>query len=483
MRLGNSFAATLLVASVVLLQQACGGADTDTTAENRQEPNRPASTAEVDGAVSDSLLDTDSSMGAGMVIKPRLINATDLGADPDDQQSLVHQLVTANEFELEGLIVATSCWKKSQSSTRMLDTIIDAYGEVLANLEVHADGYPSLEYLRSISVMGQTGYGMDDVGEGRDSEGSELIIAVVDKDDPRPLWVTCWGGCNTIAQALWKVRSTRSRKEFDTFLSKLRVYDILGQDNAGTWMAKEFPDLLYIRATYGVFGWPPNDDWLAEHVQSHGPLGEVYPNRAYSTEGDSPAFLHVYPNGLNDPEKLDQGGWGGRFAPHKKSGIRGMECMESEEEDYDPYEMYGDAPEGQVAITRWRTAINNDFQARMDWSVISDYEDANHHPVALVNGDDSRQILEVTATPGSAVELSAAGSGDPDDDALTYSWWFYSQPSSYDGDVSIRHHSSESAIVEVPSDAGGTTIHIVFELHDDGTPQLYAYRRVIITVS
>ena len=36
--------------------------------------------------------------------KPRIINTTDLGADPDDEQSMVRQLVSANEFDIEGLI-------------------------------------------------------------------------------------------------------------------------------------------------------------------------------------------------------------------------------------------------------------------------------------------------------------------------------------------------------------------------------------------
>jgi hypothetical protein len=265
-------------------------------------------------------------------------------------------------------------------------------------------------------------------------------------------------------------------------VSKLRVYDILGQDDAGTWIAKTFPDLLYIRATYGVFGWPPRDDWLAEHVQSHGPLGAVYPDRAYSTEGDSPSFLHLYPNGLNDPEKIGQGGWGGRFDPNKKTGIRGMDCMKGEDQAYDPYVMYGDASEGQAAVTRWSTGINNDFQARMDWSVTSNYEEANHHPTAVVNGDTGREVLELSASAGSSVELSAAGSTDPDGDSLSYSWWFYDEPSSYNGSVSIQNSSSDIAIVEVPSDASGRSIHIIFELHDSGSPNLYSYRRVIINV-
>ena len=56
--------------------------------------------------------------------KPRIINTTDLGADPDDEQSMVRQLVCANEFDIEGFIVATGCWKKSQSNTDMLDKIV-----------------------------------------------------------------------------------------------------------------------------------------------------------------------------------------------------------------------------------------------------------------------------------------------------------------------------------------------------------------------
>ena len=208
--------------------------------------------------------------------RPRIVNTTDLGADPDDRQSLVRFLVMSNEYDVEGLIVSTSCWRKHQEDTSMLDEIVDAYGQVVSNLQVHAEGYSSHERLEAISVMGQRGYGMSDVGEGKDSPGSELIIASVDKDDPRPLWATCWGGCNTIAQAIWKVQQTRSEDELREFLSKLRVYDVLGQDDAGTWIAKNFPDLLYIRAT-GVYGWAPSDEWIDENVQSHGPLGAVYP--------------------------------------------------------------------------------------------------------------------------------------------------------------------------------------------------------------
>ncbi|MFH0758920.1 MAG: nucleoside hydrolase-like domain-containing protein [Bacteroidota bacterium] len=407
---------------------------------------------------------------------------TDLGADPDDQQSMVRFLVQSNEYEVEGLIVTTGCWKKSQTSTSMLNEILDAYGQVVSNLQVHDPEFPSLEYLQSVSVLGQQGYGMDDVGPGKDSPGSELIISAVDKNDPRPVWVCFWGGGNTLAQAIWKVQNTRSEAEAEAFLSKIRVYDILGQDNAGTWIAKNNPEIIYIRAT-GVYGWQPSDSWLAANVQDHGPLGAVYPDRLWATEGDTPSFLHLFPNGLNNPDEVWQGGWGGRFERDKKTGIRGMSCMDGEDAPYDPYYMYGNTSAGTGDISRWSTGYNNDFQARMDWSVTSNYSEANHHPVAVLNGDETIQVLEISALPGTTVHVSADGSYDPDDHTLSYRWFYYKDPGTYGGTVTIQDNTSANASLTIPVDAIGREIHIILELYDSGNPSLYTYRRVIIHVA
>lgn len=419
-----------------------------------------------------------TSIPADYTHKPRIITTTDLGADPDDEQSLVRLLVSANEFDIEGLIVSTGCWKKTQNDTKMLDKIVDAYGQALPKLQVHANGFPSLEYLRSISIMGQKGYGMEDVGDGKDSPGSELIIKCVDKDDPRPVWVGAWGGANNVAQAIWKVRATRSKAELSKFLSKLRVFDILGQDDAGAWIAKNFPEVFYIRAT-GVYGWQPSDEYLDKHIQSHGPLGAVYPDRKWATEGDTPAFMHVYPNGLNDPDKVEQGGWGGRFSLKKQAGIRSMKPVTNEGE-FDEYLMYGNTPDAAKAIKRWSTSYDNDFQARMDWSITNKYADANHHPIAVVNRDSTRRVLEVSASAGTDLMLNAEGSSDPDQDLLSYSWSFYKDPSSYDGSVKIEGSNSAKATLKIPADATGKSLHIILELHDNGEPNLYAFRRVIV---
>lgn len=419
--------------------------------------------------------------------KPRIINTTDLGADPDDEQSMVRQLVCANEFDIEGLIVATGCWKKTQSSTAMLDKIVDAYAKAYPNLRVHAKDYPSPEYLKSISVLGQTAYGMGDVGSGKDSPGSELIIAAVDKDDPRPVWVMGWGGMNNAAQAIWEVRETRTPEELKKFLSKLRLFDILGQDDAGAWIAKNFPQVFYIRATK-VYNWQPpkNGEYQKEDIQSHGSLGAAYPDTKWATEGDTPAFMHVYPNGLNDPEQIDQGSWGGRFSFVKQEGIRSMSEVHKIQNDgetqYDPYLMYGNTPDGGNSIKMWEKGYNNDFAARMDWSITSKVEDANHHPIAVLNGDLTRNVLNMKATAGATIELSAMGSIDPDNDSITYTWSFYEEPGSYKGTLNIQNSSVETAKVEIPKDAAGKTIHIILEIHDNGTPNLYAYRRAVITV-
>jgi hypothetical protein len=48
--------------------------------------------------------------------------------------------------------------------------------------------------------------------------------------------------------------------------------------------------------------------------------------------------------------------------------------------------------------------------------------------------------------------------------------------------VDVQDRSTETATVSVPSDAGGKTMHMILELHDTGSPNLYAYRRVIINL-
>ncbi|MDE6636786.1 MAG: DUF1593 domain-containing protein, partial [Muribaculaceae bacterium] len=367
----------------------------------------------------------------------RLIVTTDLGgSDPDDVQSMIHLLVCSDRINIEGLI-SSEAWVDDPDKTEKLRQTVEDFIEVLPILQIHSSGYPTAEYLRSIVAQGQDKPHMDGVGEGKDSPGSELIVDALMKDDVRPLWIAAWGGMNTVAQALFKLKNTVDSETFDKYISRLRIYDILGQDDAGAYIAKNYPDLLYIR-NKEVYGWAPDDEWTRDNIQNCLPLGEHYPNRIWATEGDSPSFLYVYSNGLNMPEYPEYGGWGGRFLKDKIKNIRGMDFIErsgKSEAIFDDYYMLGSAQEGNKAIKKWEEAIHNDFAARMIWSQEDCYEKANHHPVAGFNGDTGRATVYLAAETGETITLSASGSYDPDNNELEYSWFVYDEPSKYEGKV------------------------------------------------
>lgn len=160
---------------------------------------------------------------------------------------------------------------------------------------------------------------MQGVGEGKDSEGSDWILEVLEQEDDRPLWISVWGGVNTLAQILHKIKHTKSRKEAKELISKLRVYTISDQDDCWIWIRNNFPDLFYIVSPgddYGSATWTGintcvegidnetiSNTWIAENIQQgHGPLGAEYPDVAWGMEGDTPSWLALIPNGLNVPE-------------------------------------------------------------------------------------------------------------------------------------------------------------------------------------
>jgi hypothetical protein len=49
-----------------------------------------------------------------------------------------------------------------------------------------------------------------------------------------------------VAQAIWKVRATRSPAEWERFLKKLRLYLIVNQDSTTSWLLDSFPNLFVI---------------------------------------------------------------------------------------------------------------------------------------------------------------------------------------------------------------------------------------------
>ena len=165
--------------------------------------------------------------------RERVLVLTDISNEPDDEQSLVRFLVYSNEYDVEGLIATTSQHLRSKTREDLIRRQISAYAKVWDNLLIHSKNYPRPDNLLKLTVSGQSGYGMESVGAGKSTAGSKLIIQATSKNDPRPLWISVWGGANTLAQALHDVRKEKSEKEMEKLLSKLRVYTISDQDDAG----------------------------------------------------------------------------------------------------------------------------------------------------------------------------------------------------------------------------------------------------------
>lgn len=432
--------------------------------------------------------------------KHRIVLLTDIGGDVDDMQSLTRFLMYADQYDIEGLI-ATSIRIFPKDAHRPLDgdaqphyivEWIKAYAQVRDNLLKHSAGWPEPEALLAMVRKGaKTGRdgpfnirtGIAEPGSGhfpleqilgadKDTEASQLLIEVVDRDDPRPVWVCIWGGSLELAQALWRVRHDRSPADLAAFVDKLRVYAWGHQDATGLWILQNFPELRYIESTGGiVYSAEPklhDQAWLDSNVRfGHGPLGALCPLRkGVLGEADSETFLGLIPNGLSMMEHPEWGGWGGRFQLKPGSKTQWIDLPSN----LNPTTLGS-------TISRWALHFQNDYEARMDWCV-KPYAEANHPPVVQLE-----HALHLTGARGETVRLSARGSHDPDGDALTYCWWQFTEVDTYAGTIEIRDASAVSATFRVPDDASpGDTIHVICEVTDSGAPRLTRYQRVVVTV-
>ncbi|TWI85115.1 uncharacterized protein DUF1593 [Lacibacter cauensis] len=448
--------------------------------------------------------------------KHRLIVLTDIEADPDDTQSMVRLLLYANQIDIKGLIATTSVWQKTRVAPESIKKIVNAYGKVQVNLDLHEPGFPLASDLMSLVKQGPEKYGMTAVGKDQDSEGSEWIIKNLDENDQRPLYISVWGGVNTLAQALYKIKQTRPPAEVKRLVSKLRVYTISDQDDSGIWLRNNFPDLFFIISPgddYGSSTWVAinsqikgitneeiSNSWLTQNIQQgHGPLGAVYPDVSWGMEGDTPSWLSLIPNGINEPEHPDWGGWGGRyklyvpdFAKQKKgsSGVpHQQETRAIWTDDADAYTPFIYSNFGRVVkpdtlryndnkatLWRWRQDFQNDFAARMDWC-LADYKKANHPPVPVL-----KQSADFTVRSGEKFTLDASASYDPDGDSFSILWFNYPEAGSYKDEIKVLPENYPQISITAPVVDKTETLHFILKVTDKGTPVLSRYKRIIVTV-
>lgn len=449
--------------------------------------------------------------------KQRLIVLTDIGGEPDDSESMVRLMLYSSEIDIEGLVATTSVWLKSNPHPEAIRHIIDAYRAARPNLLQNETGYPTADSLLAKVAVGQAGYGMGAVGKGKDTAGSDLIVKALESNDPRPLWVTVWGGVNTLAQALITIQTTKRPSEVKRLIAKLRVYAISDQDDAGPWLRKTFPDLFYIVSVgpYRNATWTANNAvidgidnshisnvWLAKNIQQgHGPLGAAYPDVGYGMEGDTPSFLGLIPNGLSVPDRPDFGGWGGRYerqtpsieglGDHVDGGIPiAPETRSIWSNAIDAYAPYQASEYGRpikpgsktfedfgVTLWRWRDDYQNDFAARMAWAT-KPFAQTNHPPDVKLSTPE-----KMTVHSGDHIYLSAAGTTDPDDDSLSYLWFNYPEAGSLKTPISIDDaEDMVHASFKAPVVTRVETVHFIVKVTDKGSPPLTRYKRIIVTI-
>ena len=469
-----------------------------------------------------SILTAVQASGKEARLKPRLVVCTDIAPasiEPDDMESMVRLMAYADCFEIEALIttVGWNCDPYPQEWKQYLTRVIEAYRKDVTRLMARSgqkgflpleeengkqvmDYWPSADYLTQRAVMGSVNGGIRAVGENNDSPGSDLLIRLADEDDPRPVYVAAWGGANTLAQAIWRVQQSRTEAEVKRFVSKFRIYTITDQDMAYNnrmnrqysshmWLRQAFKnDLQFIwdegtwqeQCELGKRHWPLHQ----QHIQGRGALGSEYPTYKWGVEGDTPSFLYVMPNGLNDPEDPTQAGWAG-------------------------YHERGVSPDSlTIAWNSWQEPLRsisvgykqrfypdelNDFMARMQWAAEGV---GNHNPQVILRLQGKKTQkgvapIVILAKAGTVVHLDASYSEDADGDALSFLWWQQPEKQRVGEGTSgkpgaillhIDGAGQEKASIHIPADAKGCQFHIICEVHDNGPFHLVAYRRVIIRV-
>src|SRR4029453_15903546 len=136
--------------------------------------------------------------------------------------------------------------------------------------------------------------------------------------------------------------------------------------------------------------------WVERNIRDpENPLGRLYPPRTWTApnphsaikEGDTPSWFFFLPNGLGDPNHPDWGGWGGRFTNTWARIFR------------DAHDTVDGVTDARCTVWRWREHFQHNFAARLDWCVADAFNKANHHPVAVLNGDKTQHPIQLTSKP------------------------------------------------------------------------------------
>jgi len=448
--------------------------------------------------------------------KARVVVLTD--AETDDRCSMVHFLLYANDMDVEAIVQSNSCFQvHGWSSEPWLEEQICAYEKVYPNLKVHDPNYPTPDFLRSRVYLGDEDPSHVGISGGQvisllpgcdpvidptdwpDTPGSDRIVELLLDDDPRPIYIGCWGGGNTAAKAFQKLQA-QYPDQYERAIRKAVLYCIWYQDAAGSYIERNHPGATILLNHHFQGSWDygsltSTDNIVTQYMRNgKNPLGECY-TQPYISEGDTPAFLYAVQNGLRSYEDPTYGGWGGRF--YKVEGFENV---------------YRDTGFGE--LREWTENAMHDFTARLIWCYTPEYAKANHKPEIK-----ALSPLDITVHAGDTVRLEAE-IFDPDSVDIESFWklrgemlaqhgvsreevftnprkyirtcsgsWYQAPGGTYDGKVDLIFCGDKNtmgtapvAYFVAPKVSRPETIHVILEVYDFVAPRLYNYQRYIVTV-
>lgn len=402
------------------------------------------------------------------------------------------------------------------SDERFIDDAVEIYEKVYPNLRMHDKNYPTPAELKSKIRWGNVEFDGD---ISKDTPGSDLIKTLLLDKRPGPIYLLAWGGQSTIARALKSIQDQyKGTPQWTAIYQKVARKAILStsgdQDDTGkNYIQPNWPDIktLPIGAggvplAYGAAARSSAEnaiyysaDWTRENISSRGPFGAFYrvwgdgkqmvkddifdyfgfsgftadqlrakgyivwtpprPKGEFIAEGDTFTYLNLLDNGLFGYRKETPGGWAGDVVSLRTGS--------------------GNAPATRPPTPdpNFTPAAQNEFAARLKWSVTPKYADANHEPRVSIRGN-----WRISAPPGATVRLQGVAS-DPDRNAISVKWWHWKAVSTYPGQVTITNPTALATSVQAPVDATeGQTIHLVLEVTDNGTPALTRYQRVVVSI-
>lgn len=200
----------------------------------------------------------------------------------------------------------------------------------------------------------------------------------------------------------------------------------------------------------------------------------VQPKGSWLGEGDTFTFMNMINNGLRAYEKGMIGGWSGRQINDNTTNIFAFSSSDTSAQNL--ANTIGSINRNSTNnFPIFFPAAQNDFAARMKWSVTPKYNGANHEPIVKIEGP-----LNILVNPGQKIRLNGFVK-DPDGNMVSVKWYQF-EMGTYSGKINIQNSGSLQSELVIPDDIQPKqTIHIILEATDNGSPSLTRYQRVVIT--